>query len=393
MSSVQIVSVPALPESSGAIISYRITHNHKSASVLTEFKIQGHKSATAVGSLNVLPQDVRTRIRADIDRLHSIISTLEYRGFDFSANDVADEFNRYLTDYTLYNYIRSLIFHFKRRGKIRTSEPYTSALNSFMQFRRGADIHLRCLTNAIVEEYEDYLNRRGLVPNTISFYMRILRAAYNRAVEDHAVEQTYPFKRVYTGIDNTVKRALPISVLRRIRELDLTRQPSLEYARDMFLLSFYMRGMSFIDMAFLRKTDLCNGTICYRRHKTGRLLIVRWTSEMQNILNRYNNAHSPYLLPVLSADSSRNRSVYRNTAYNINRGLKVIARLIGLKMPLTLYCARHSWASVARAEGVPLSVISEGMGHRTECTTRIYLASLDTSAVDRANNAILRLLY
>ncbi len=262
-----------------------------------------------------------------------------------------------------------------------------------MQFRRGADIHLRCLTNAIVEEYEDYLNRRGLVPNTISFYMRILRAAYNRAVEDHAVEQTYPFKRVYTGIDNTVKRALPISVLRRIRELDLTRQPSLEYARDMFLLSFYMRGMSFIDMAFLRKTDLCNGTICYRRHKTGRLLIVRWTSEMQNILNRYNNAHSPYLLPVLSADSSRNRSVYRNTAYNINRGLKVIARLIGLKMPLTLYCARHSWASVARAEGVPLSVISEGMGHRTECTTRIYLASLDTSAVDRANNAILRLLY
>ncbi len=108
MSSVQIVSVPALPESSGAIISYRITHNHKSASVLTEFKIQGHKSATAVGSLNVLPQDVRTRIRADIDRLHSIISTLEYRGFDFSANDVADEFNRYLTDYTLYNYSSTL---------------------------------------------------------------------------------------------------------------------------------------------------------------------------------------------------------------------------------------------------------------------------------------------
>ena len=117
---------------------------------------------------------------------------------------------------------------------------------------------------------------------------------------------------------------------------------------------------------------------------------------MQNILNRYNNAHSPYLLPVLSADSSRNRSVYRNTAYNINRGLKVIARLIGLKMPLTLYCARHSWASVARAEGVPLSVISEGMGTGLNAlhasTSRLSTPRLSTGPTTQFSDCFIDIL-
>lgn len=91
-------------------------------------------------------------------------------------------------------------------------------------------------------------------------------------------------------------------------------------------------------------------------------------------------------------DTARQRSCYRNASYKINYHLRRLAESLHIGFPLTLYCARHSWASAARTNGVPLSVISEGMGHSSESMTRIYLASLDTSTVDRANRMIIRSL-
>ena len=177
-----------------------------------------------------------------------------------------------------------------------------------------------------------------------------------------------------------------------LRTLDLSRTPALDYARDMFMMSFCLRGMSFIDMAFLKKTDLKDGYVTYRRRKTGQLLVIEWTREMQRILDKYPANESCYLLPVIRRTGTNERSVYRNAAYSINRSLKRVAPMAGVTIPLTLYVARHSWASAAKAKGIPVSVISEGMGHDSEATTQIYLAALDTSAVDRANTIILKSL-
>lgn len=234
--------------------------------------------------------------------------------------------------------------------------------------------------------------KRGVAPNTISFYTRILRAVYNRAVEDDIIENRNPFRHVYTGVDKTVKRALPLALIKKIKVLDLSLLPTLDYARDMFLMSFYLRGMSFIDMAFLRKTDLKNRYVTYRRRKTGQQLIIEWTKEMQMILDKYPENNSDYLLPIIRNTGTNERCTYRNAGYNINHNLKRIAEMVGITIPLTLYVARHSWASAAKAKGIPVSVISEGMGHDSEATTQIYLASLDTSAVDKANSLILRSL-
>lgn len=157
-------------------------------------------------------------------------------------------------------------------------------------------------------------------------------------------------------------------------------------------MSFYLRGMSFIDMAYLKKTDLKNGHIVYRRRKTGQQLIIKWTKEMQMILDKYPENKSDYLLPIIRNIGTNERYSYRNTGYNINRNLKNIAAMVGITIPLTLYVARHSWASAAKSKGIPLSIISEGMGHDSENTTKIYLASLDTSIVDKANALILKSL-
>ena len=157
----------------------------------------------------------------------------------------------------------------------------------------------------------------------------------------------------------------------------------------MFLFSFYTRGMSFIDMAYLKKKDLSNGILSYRRRKTGQQLFIRWEKCMQEIVDKYDTDYcSPFLLPILKYPYDRNQ--YKNMLYRTNKSLKEIAKMAGLSIPLTLYVARHSWASIAKSKNIPISVISEGMGHDSEMTTQIYLASLDNAVVDRANAQILK---
>ncbi|MCM1139829.1 MAG: site-specific integrase, partial [Muribaculum sp.] len=190
----------------------------------------------------------------------------------------------------------------------------------------------------------------------------------------------------------TVKRAIPLEAVRKMKNLDLSLTHRLDFARDMFLMSFYLRGISFIDLAYLKKTDLKNGYLSYRRRKTSQLLTIEWTSDMQILLDKYPENQTEYLMPIITNAEANPRNVYRNVGYNINHNLKTIAQMIGLSVPLTMYVARHSWASAAKAKGIPLSVISEGMGHDSEATTQIYLASLETSVVDKANSLILKSL-
>ena len=276
-------------------------------------------------------------------------------------------------------------------GKVRTSETYASALNSFKRFRKGKDLLLDDVDTDVMMAYEAYLLHSGISINSSSFYMRNLRAVYNRAVEKELTVQHFPFRHVYTGVDKTRKRAVPLQVIRQIKEMDLSRKPALDLARNMFLFSFYTRGMSFVDMAYLRKKDLNGSVLSYRRRKTGQQLFVKWEKCMQEIVDKYDTSQSVYLLPVIKPFSKMDeRKQYIYVAHNINRSLKIIGNRLGLPVPLTMYVSRHSWASIAKSKHVPLSIISEGMGHDSEQTTRIYLASLDTAVIDKANRLILK---
>lgn len=290
--------------------------------------------------------------------------------------------------------MKEVIVQLKRLNRDRTAETYTATLSSFLRFQNRKDVLMEEMTSDLMQEYEAYLKASGIVMNTISFYMRILRAVYNRAVEKGIVEQRNPFRHVYTGIDKTVKRALALKEIRKIKELDLTFYPALDFARDMFLFSFYTRGMSFVDMAYLQKSDLKNGVLVYRRRKTGQQLSVKWEECMQAIVDKYKvrvMPDWPYLLPIITVmDAKKVRKQYKNSLYAVNLNLKRVAARIGLSIPLTTYVARHSWASIARNKNIPLAVISEAMGHDSELTTQIYLASLECSVIDNANTLILK---
>ena len=400
MASIKVKFRPSTVADHEGTIYYQIIHERKVRQLLSDYKVfpsewdesRSMVTTTQKSERKAFILSIRERIRWDVERLNKIDKKLDSNGLSYTADDVIDEFNRYANEYSLFNFMESVIIKLKQKGKARTSETYTATLNSFKKFREDEDLMLDCLTSEIMESYEAWLQRRGVAPNTVSFYTRILRAVYNRAVEQDIIENRNPFKHVYTGVDKTVKRALPLATIKKIKALDLSLNPSLDYARDIFLMSFYLRGMSFIDMAFLKKSDLKNGSVTYRRRKTGQQLIIGWTKEMQMILDKYPENATDYLLPIIKNPGTNERCTYRNMGYNINHNLKKIAKMVGVTIPLTLYVARHSWASAAKAKGIPLSVISEGMGHDSEATTQIYLASLDTSVVDRANSLILKSL-
>lgn len=401
MASVRVKFRPSSVSGKEGNIYYQVIHNRVVCPIRTDYRIFESEWDDGASTLsyptpvhaerrNYL-QSVANHIEWDIKRLKIIIALFDRRHECYTTDDIVTKFSRQANEQSLFTFMQEAIGQLKRLNRIRTSETYAATLSSFMKFREGQDILLYEVDSDTMMLYEAWLKGKGICPNTISFYMRILRAVYNRAVEKELVEQKHPFKHVYTGIDKTVKRAVPLKAIKRIKELDLRLKPHLDYARDLFLFSFYTRGMSFIDLAYLKKSDLQNGFLTYRRRKTNQQLTVKWEKCMAEIVAKYNDCSTTqYLLPIITNPLVDERKQYRNAIYRVNTALKEIARMISLPMPLTMYCARHGWASIAKSKNIPLSVISEGMGHDSEETTRIYLASLDSNVIDQANSLILK---
>lgn len=396
MATVKIKFRPSSVGDREGAVFYQIIHNRVVRQIKTDYRIfreewdeGGHVVTDVTDSargafLNV----VRDGISRDLKRLDTIIAALESHG-SYTADDVVENFRKPESGLSFFRFMEDVIARLRRLGKTRTSETYTAALKSFMRFRENRDVPPDTLDSDMMAEYEAYLKGCGVSMNTVSFYNRILRATYNRAVEKGLTPQRNPFRDVYTGMEKTVKRSIPVEAVRRIKELDLSLKPALDFARDMFLFSFYTRGMSFVDMAYLKKSDLKNGVLSYRRKKTGQQLHIKWERCMREIVEKHPNVTTDYMLPLITDPDSPERKQYENMLHLVNRKLKTVGEMAELHIPLTMYVSRHSWASIAKSMNIPLSVISEGMGHDSETTTQIYLASLDTSVIDEANGLIL----
>lgn len=313
------------------------------------------------------------------------------------------------TSESLFQFMNLLIALLLKNGQLRTMQHYKATLNSYIRFRGDKDISFKEIDTKEMQSYEAYLkNVAKVCNNTSSFYLRILRATYNKAVEKGYATQQNPFKDVYTGIAKTNKRAIPTESVSSIKRLDTTTvlTPKQELARDTFMMCFYLRGISFIDLAHLRKSDLKDGFISYTRSKTGQRISIRWEKDMQDIADKYQaqTVSSPYLFPFLADCATNNKKgtmkdkrqdelrLYHNAESRITYHLKKLGEKMEINSKLTLYVARHSWATTARDKNISISVISKALGHNSETTTQIYLRSIQSSEVDDANAEILALL-
>lgn len=237
------------PEMEG-VIYYQIIRHRVARQIKTDYKLFKNEWDRDKHQIIPLPIDApryaivkgyKDRVDLDLGRLASIINSYNRNKQNYTSDDVIYTFKGQLQGETLTNFMHAVIARLIELHKVRTAENYTTTLNSFMRFMGGVDILLTDISSQMMMSYEAYLKHQNITMNSISFYMRILRAVYNRAVESELIEQRNPFKHVYTGIDKTVKRALPLKSIKKIKALNLSHKPDLEFARDMFMFSFYTR--------------------------------------------------------------------------------------------------------------------------------------------------------
>ena len=378
-------------------VYYQVTHKRVIRQITTDIHIlpedwdgkqQGLKQPEANAALH-------SRIQGDITRLRRIVLDLDASGVPYTAEEVVRRFCKPDHTATILAFMQEQIDLLRLCNRLGTAQNYINTMHRFARFL-GRDIPIASVTEQLIERFNASLLQCGVVRNTVSFYMRILRSVYNKAVRNGLVEQTAPFKNVYTGIDRTRKRAVGESVIARFIGLDLSRSAPLSLARDLFLFSFYTRGMAFVDMVYLRRGHIRDGRIRYVRRKTGQEIVIRVEPEMQRIIERYADAgerQQPYVFPILKSENSEKAyAEYRIALSYYNRLLKRLCNMADISQRLSFYTARHSWATAARNHQVPVSVISAGMGHTSERTTQIYLTMLENSLIDNANRGILESL-
>ena len=351
MATVKVKFRPSTVADRPGSIVINVTRHRVARQITTGYKVfpcewdekQSRLVPTARSDRMAAVNSMAQRLSWDLERLRGIIERFDSRQRAYSADDIVAEFQRTGKGNTFFIFMENVIVRLRQLGHTGTANNYRAALGSFKRFRTQEDIPIGAIDPAVMEDYQAYLNAAGLAPNSTSFYMRILRAVYNRAVEQELTIDRKPFRTVFTGTEKTLKRAVSISDIRRIKGLDLSHRPGLEFARDVFLFLFLCRGMSFIDAAFLKKSDVQNGVLTYRRHKTGQQLHVKVIRQIEELLARYSTDGQPYLLPIITVPGKDERKQYESALHRVNKSLKIIAEMAKLPVTLTTYVTRHKW--------------------------------------------------
>ena len=393
MATVKVKLRPSTVPGKAGTIYYQLTHLRQVKQITT--KIHLHPKNWDSNNTQIIFTDstsylLQCKIDRDLDRLKKIICKMDTECANYTVNEIIEKFHQTNSDYTITDFFTKQIQKLKNDNRRGTARNYNKTLKSLKAFMKNTDSTFNIVTEQFVESYNTFLIQRGVVRNTISFYMRIFRSVYNKAVTQKIVEQTFPFKNVYTGVDKTRKRAVTETVISQLLSIDLKKSKALQFARDLFIFSFYTRGMAFVDIVFLKKSNIQNGYITYVRHKTGQELTIKIETKLQNIINRYEKKDSPYVFPILNTeDGNKTYSQYEIALNYYNRQLKRLSNFLEPNINLSSYTPRHTWATTARNKNVPLSIISAGMGHSSERTTLIYLTKIENSVIDEVNKTII----
>lgn len=399
MATIKVKFRPSAVNGKAGAICYQLCHKQENKQITTRMRIFPHWWNQQKRELILTPDnetivsDYQKQITHDVLRLQEIIRKLDASDNAYTLTDIIRQYQSTATETGILEYLQNEINRLRENGQYGTSRNYRRTLNSFSHFLSYNDLPLSTLDSTLISRYEKWLEQRRVKRNSSSFYMRILRAAYNKAVHEQRTRQTFPFTNVYTGIAATAKRAISEETILQLQQLNLPDNSPLSLARDLFVFSYCTRGMAFVDMAYLKKSDVFGDFLTYYRHKTRQQLTLHIEPCIRTILDRYTSAspENPYIFPIItSSDDAKAYLQYQTGLNYYNQRLKRLGRLLGTTLHLSSYTSRHSWATAARNHNIPISVISAGMGHTSEKTTRIYLDSLNNNLIDDANKEILQ---
>lgn len=280
--------------------------------------------------------------------------------------------------------------HCEEANRFSTAKNYRTAIRSLSCFLQGQQLMVKDISPELMADYAQWLRQQGISMNTVSCYLRSLRAIYNKVVKQYNLDDRKPFKDLFTGHTKTMKRSATDDDIKRLQAMILPKHSALQLSRDIFLFSLYAQGMPFVDVAFLHKEQIRDGQIVYERHKTGQQIVVKIEGCIQEIINRYSRADSDFVFPIITAHHpAQAYKQYQSSLRSYNRNLHKLEKLAGLKRNLTSYVVRHTWASVAYDTNVDLAVIASALGHTNTNTTRIYIRDINNRRLAEANREVL----
>ena len=332
MATVKVKLRPSTVPGKAGTIYYQLTHLRQVKQITT--KIHLHPQDWDSNKAQIIFTDstsylLQCKIDRDIDRLKKLLYKIDAECSNYTVNEIIEKFYQTTADYSITDFFTQQIQKLKNDNRRGTARNYSKTLKSLKAFMKNTDSTFNIVTEQFVESYNTFLIQRGVVRNTISFYMRIFRSVYNKAVTQKIIEQTFPFKNVYTGVDRTRKRAVTETVISQLLSIDLKKSKALQFARDLFIFSFYARVMAYVDIVYLKKSNIQNRYITYVRHKTGQELTIRIETRLQNIINQYEKKDSPYLFPILNTeDENKANSQYEIALNYYNLQLKRLFNLL-----------------------------------------------------------------
>jgi Site-specific recombinase XerD len=317
-------------------------------------------------------------------------------GKDYSLNQLVESVTKPTKNISVEQYLNKIIDTLMSENRVGNASHYKALLNSLQKFCKLSQLLFVDIDTAFLNKYEAHLKSIGNSGNTINIKMRTLKATFNKAIKTNIVKQDYyPFNdyNVSKLKEDTAKRSITKDEMLKVINFDVSTLPKrphslMEFNRDLFLFSYFGCGINMIDISYLKKKNVLDDRIVYKRHKTGKRISFLLQPSASEIIERYKDTDNDYLFPILdnSAHKTAEQQIRRikKITYVANKNLKKIGQAIGLQIPLTTYSARHSFATILKRSGVNIAIISEALGHSDLKTTQIYLDSFENSQIDEA---------
>ena len=384
-------------------IIFRLTHHRKSTSLATGFSVhpaywddrKSEIKPSWPGSRNV--SRINNLLIKEKARLVDELNKLYDRGelVYMSINQVKHRISRKKNFDSFFAFGAEKVNELNASQRYGTAKSYAGLLGILKVFTKGKDVRFNEINYDFLMKFEQFhLSKEGNSLNGVASYMRVLKAIYNKGIKEGYIERdAYPFYHYKIRMTPTAKRALDAAGLKKIMELKVNPDRKVFHYRNYFLISYMLYGMSFVDMCFLRLENIIEGRIQVQRKKTSKQYNIKITDALWELLEFYIEGKSKedFILPVIMRATLEDQ--YKDIdweRHRYNKGLKEIAELCGIENRLTTYVSRHSFATQAMLQNIPLQAISSMLGHSKLNTTQIYLKSLPTDVLDEYNEILVK---
>lgn len=338
-------------------------------------------------------------------RAQEIINEFQREQIDWTLNQFEEAFLNKSKQGNVKAYMENYIDILRETGHIGNANCYAATLNMLEHYddklekRVFSEIDIK-----FVNGFDVFLQKRGCKGNTRKYYFKALRSILNKAIQEkEATTKSYPFGKGGFQIakldEETEKRYLSVESLNKIKNT-ISEKPQWEYARKLFMLSYYCYGISFIDMAYLRQSNIVilNGVeyIVYKRHKIQhqkrvKPIKIKITKEIRFLLDSLRE-NSPtvddFIIPIVSISGYTGENLYKHIRYRYKKYNNYLAELAKdlqiTDLKLTTYVSRHTMAMMLQRNDISREQISQMLGHADLKTTNTYLDSFDTTVIDEA---------